>query len=205
MAPPGLVVELTGQRPRRIRVHPLARVVLAAAAVVLVLGGATLIFREHPNPDAFQRPRPTGAPPIATVWPEAVHKVAGTLPNGKAFAPRAFLDDHTMLVSTGSSFESADALYAYDLRARTARRITKVVRPAHAESFADGFTSGGGYVAWWLDGPHGPQIWAAPSTGGTAHRIVEQPGVLSLSRLTVQGRDVLWSANPRGGVSRAAT
>jgi hypothetical protein len=214
-APPGIGLE--PHRPRASRGY--SRIVLTAAAVAVAIGGATVGGRtllngssspgtsaaKHstaaPSP-ALHRPKKTKVPPIEKVWPGVAFNVPKTLPNGHVFQPQAIIDDHTIAVTTDSSFEKADAVYAYDLRSHQARPITTVVTPPKTKLFASGFTVGGGYVAWWLNDGTRAEIWAAPLTGGPA-KLVGQADSRGLSGLAIDGKDAVWSVDPVGGVYRA--
>lgn len=218
-APEGLE-ELGLGSPARRRSRGHARAGLAAAAVALAIGGATIGGRtlltgthapggakdgRHPataSPSALHRPKNTDVPPIEKVWPKAVHRMPDTLPNGHKFGPVGFIDDHTLLVNTESSFEKADALYAYDLRNHHTKQITGVVTPPGTKVFASGITTGGGYVAWWLSGNYGTEIWAAPLSGGEA-RLVSRADTPVPTDLAIDGGNVFWSVEKAGGVFRA--
>jgi hypothetical protein len=214
-APPGIGLEPRTRRAPR----GYSRMALVAAAVTVAVGGATVGGRTlmHGSPSANATPattpsgRPSPAlhalkkakvPPIESVWPKAAHRVPRTLPNGREYAPRAFIDDNTVLVSTDASFEKAGALYAYDLRNQTAKQITQVVTPPNSKVFASDFTTGNGYAAWWLSGDYGTDIWAAPLSGGPA-RLVSQAKTAAPSRLVIDGADAVWSVSGTGGVYRA--
>jgi hypothetical protein len=213
-APQGIGLE--PRRPRASRGS--ARMVLTAAAVAVAIGGATVGGRtllsgsssgtpaaEHstaaPSP-ALHRPKKTNVPPIEKVWPGVAFHVPKTLPNGHVFHPEAVIDDHTIAVTTESSFEKADAVYAYDLRNHQARQITTIVTPPKTDLFANDFTVGGGYVAWWLNDGTRVEIWAAPLSGGPG-KLVGQANSRGLSALTIDGKDAVWSLDPVGGVYRA--
>ncbi|GLY73461.1 hypothetical protein Airi01_017280 [Actinoallomurus iriomotensis] len=197
---------------RRPRAYP--RVALAAAAVVVAMGGATVAGRalltgthapgtaNGTASPALHRLKETAVPPMEKVWPKAIHRVPDTLPNRRKFLPLTFLDAHTLLVSTDSSFEKADALYAYDLREHTTRRIATVVTPPKTKLFASGFSTGDGYVAWYLAGDYGTEIWAAPLAGGAA-RLVSRADTPVPTALAIDGGKVLWSVGKTGGVFRA--
>jgi hypothetical protein len=135
------------------------------------------------------------------VWPGVTSRVPKFLPNGRVFHPQAIIDGHTIAVTTDSSFEKANAVYAYDLRSHATRQITTIVTPPGTKTFASGFTAGGGYVAWWLANATRTEIWAAPISGGPA-RVVAQTNGRGVSVLAVDGQDAVWSADP-GGVYRA--
>jgi hypothetical protein len=218
-APPGI-----GLEPRRRRAaRGYSKVALTAAAVAVAIGGATVGGRTllHGSPSGSSTPPATGTPtvtghpspalhplkktkvpPIDSVWPKVAHRVPRTLPNGLKYAPKAFIDDHTVLVSTDVSFEKAGALYSYDLRTHAAKQITQVVTPPQTKRFAWDFTTGSGYAAWSLAGDYGTEIWAAPLSGGPA-RLVSRAKTAPPSRLVIDGADAVWSVSGTGGVYRA--
>jgi hypothetical protein len=187
---------------------------MAAAAVAIAIGGATvggraLLTGTHAPgtakagaSPALHRLKKTAVPPMEKVWPQAIHRLSKKLPNGHAYHPLTFLDDHTLLVSTESSFEKADALYAYDLHKHTARQITTVVTPPKTQMFASYFTTGDGYVAWAIAGHYGGEVWAAPLTGGKAHRVA-RTGTSTPDHLAIDGGNVYWSLVRSPGVYRA--
>lgn len=209
-APPG--IGLDSRPARRPRAYP--RVALAAAAVALAIGGATvggraLLTGTHASgtaktgaSPALHRLKKTAVPAMEKVWPQAIHRVPDTLPNGRKYHPLTFLDAHTLLVSTESSLEKADVLYAYDLEKHTTRQITTVVTPPKTKMFASYFTTGDGYVAWVLAGNYGNEVWAAPLTGGKAFRVGRAVGSTP-DRLAIDGGNVYWSRAGSPGVYRA--
>ena len=210
-APPGI-----GLGPRRRRApRGYSKMALTAAAVAVAVGGATVGGRtllhgpnsagEHPSAAAsprLHRPKSVAVPPIERVWPKAVHRVPNTLPNGRPFRPQAFIDGNTILVTTESSFEKTDALYAYDLRTHATKLVTRVTTPPKTNLFASGFTTGGGYVGWWLAGDSGTEIWAAPLSGGQAH-LVSRVSTRPPTQLAISGGNVMWDTGVTGGVYRA--
>jgi hypothetical protein len=205
----------TGLEPRKARApRGYSRVLLAAAAVAVAIGGATIGGRmvlsgspdRHPaaaKSPVLQRPKTAKVAPIEDVWPGVTFRVPTTLPNGRTFQPEAIIDDRTILVSTESSFEKVDDLYAYDLRKHTAKQITTVAAPPKTKLFASDFTVGGGYVAWWLNDGSRTEIWAAPLSGGQA-RLVGQASAQGLTQLSITGKDAVWSLTSVGGVYRAS-
>lgn len=209
-APPG--IGLDSRPARRPRAYP--RVALAAAAVALAIGGATvggraLLTGTHASgtakagaSPALHRLKKTAVPAMEKVWPQAIHRVPDTLPDGRKFNPLTFLDAHTLLVSTESSFEKADALYAYDLKKHTTRQITTVVTPPKTKMFASYFTTGGGHVAWAVAGDYGAEVWAAPLAGGKAYRVARTDATTP-NHLAIDGGNVYWSLTLNPGVYRA--
>jgi hypothetical protein len=202
-APPGIGTELHARRASR----GYSRLALTAAAVAVAvvgatLGGRTLVTGRHSPSTTAKHPKKTKVPPIEQVWPKAAHRIPGTLPNGHAFAPVAFVDDRTLLVSTESSFEKADALYTYDLRTHHTKLITQVITPPKTKVFASGLVAEDGYACWWLAGDYGTEIWAAPLSGGQAH-LVSRTNTGAPSQLAVSGKKVIWSSARTGGVYQA--
>ncbi|MGV9308633.1 TolB family protein [Nonomuraea sp. NPDC003727] len=163
---------------------------LVAAAVAVLAGGTTFVLT-GPGPAAptLGNPRATVSAEVATpapadralpepvekVWPQAVHKLPARLPDGSRFQPVAFIDDRTVLVETQASFEKADALFAYDLETREARRLTDVPTPEGTVLFASDFTIGDGHIVWWTANKEGvAQLWSVPVTGGNAKLVAER-------------------------------
>lgn len=142
-------------------------------------------------------------PSIEKVWPGVTFRVPKTLPNGHVFRPQAMIDAHTIAVTTESSFEKADAVYAYDLRSHATRRITTIVTPPGTKVFASDLTAGGGYVAWWTADDRSVRIWAAPISGGPARLVAQTGGGRGPSQLAIDGSDAVWSPGGAGGVYRA--
>ena len=60
-----------------------------------------------------------------------MHVVPAMLPNGRPFTPEVFLDDRTVLVRTekDGNADKMDGLWAYDVKARTARLLVRVTPP----------------------------------------------------------------------------
>lgn len=202
--------------PARTRRRP-PRALLAAAAVVVAVAGTAVggrILLDGPahrvplhHPTAVPSPslhpfKKMKVPPIDKVWPGVAVRTPKTLSDGHVFRPEAIIDAHTIAVTTESSFEKADVLYAYDLRTHATRRITSIVTPPGSKVFASDFISGGGYVAWWLNDGARTQIWAAPIAGGPA-RLVGQTSGGGPSQLAIDGGDAVWSPGDVGGVYRA--
>jgi len=213
-APPGIGL---APRTHRVRRGP-SRTMLAAAAVVVAITGTTVGVHALLNDSSHRTPadehvtaapspslhplKKTKVPAIEKVWPGAAFRVPRTLPNGHVFHPAAIIDAHTIAVTTESSFEKADAIYAYDLRSHATRQITTIVTPPGTKMFASDFIAGGGYVAWWLYDGTRTEIWAAPVSGGQA-RLVAQSNGRGPSQLAIDGTDAVWSLDPVGGVYRA--
>ncbi|MEV4115076.1 hypothetical protein [Nonomuraea sp. NPDC049695] len=150
-----------------------ARMALAAAAVVLAAGGSLAVVRGGdtitavPVASAPRSEKPAG--PVEKVWPEAVRKIPAKSPDGGTWRPRTFIDDHTLLMTSSTGSDRTAAVYAYDLDGDTPRKIAAVPTPKDTTGFANGFTAGSGYVAWWTETKDRvAHLWAVPLDGGTA-------------------------------------
>jgi hypothetical protein len=141
------------------------------------------------------------AVPIEKLWPQAVTKLPPKLPNGRTYSTRAFVDDHTLLVTTSSSFEKTDAVWLYDTDTRRLRLVTQITTPSKATTFASDFAVGDGRVAWWTARKEKnatvAEIWSAPLAGGGPHRVAtmragkdEDGGV---ERLVIADGKAIWS------------
>lgn len=185
----------------------------AAAAVVMAVGGTNLLLR--PGDDRGATPltgkSPTPMPTAKLPRPEpipkaAVQTVPRTLPNGRRYTVHVALSPTSLLVTTESSFEKADRVWAYDLRTRRATKITDVVVPSGSTTFASDFTVGDGQIAWWLEYKAGrrffTEIWAAPLAGGAARKVVSLNAASdaggSMGNLVVGGGMVRWSQGAFG-------
>ncbi|SPL88129.1 unnamed protein product [[Actinomadura] parvosata subsp. kistnae] len=127
-------------------------------------------------------------------------KVPARTPDERGIRPILLLDGRTMLVTTWSSFEKTDAIYAYDLTTHDLRKITDVPTPKGTTLFAGDFTIGEGQVVWWTRLKRGPaQIWAAPLDGGQARAIgTQQTDGSGLDGVEVSGGRVAFSARADG-------
>jgi hypothetical protein len=144
--------------------------------------------------------------PADRLWPQAIHKVPVRLPGGRRFAPRAFLDDGSVLVTTESGFERVGELWRYDLTTKRATRLARVsipekVKRSQARRYPSEFTAGGGYIAWHMAyvqrGRYFVEVWAVPQTGGkprpvTSMRVPDTRSG-SIDRLAIAGGSAVWS------------
>ncbi|NUW39115.1 TolB family protein [Nonomuraea rhodomycinica] len=176
------------------------RAMLATAAVVAVLGGTAFALKDG-TPRAMPAAPPTATlpPAIEKVWPQAIHDLPATLPDGRAFRPYQFIDDRTLLVTPEDRTKLPDAVYAYDVRAGDARKITDL--PKETALFPEGLVAGGGRVMWWtVPGNGRGQLWSAPLSGGPARVVAGLPmddgGV---DAMAVAGDRIVFSVQ-EGGV-----
>ncbi|RBQ14383.1 hypothetical protein DP939_41245 [Spongiactinospora rosea] len=189
----------------------------AAAVVVLTAGGTYAVNGVAPrDPEIAERPVPavtptaTSAPdkvfpPIEKVWPDAVHSIPATLPNGRAFRPEAFLDDRTILARTlkDGHADKMDGLWAYDIGSRTAKRLVAVTPPPRTTVTASVISAGGGRLAWWtarkVESRPVVDIWTAPASGGAQRKVATFGTVPHYGGIDMEivGDKAVWS--PWGG------
>ncbi|PZG29452.1 hypothetical protein C1I98_31960 [Spongiactinospora gelatinilytica] len=144
-------------------------------------------------------------PAIEKVWPNAVHSLPATLPNGRPFRPEAFLDDRTILARTlkDGHADRMDGVWAYDLGSRTARRLVAVTPPKGTTVTAGVISAGGGRLAWWtarkVQSKPVVDIWTAPATGGAQRKVATFGTVPRYGGIDMEivGDKAVWS--PWGG------
>jgi len=144
---------------------------------------------------------PSKAVPIEKLWPTAVHRISNRLPDNRKIQPQTLADNRTLLVTVESSFEKASELLAYDLKTKATRKITNVVTPAGATTFASNFTVGDGHVIWYTMVKKVSQIWTAPLSGGPALKIADASG--SPAFLAADEGKAYWSIENVGGLLQA--
>ncbi|MFC4588762.1 hypothetical protein [Sphaerisporangium corydalis] len=215
-APGGLSARVVTRSRRRAARTQMA---VAALAVAVVAGGVVVAARggvPDPAPPAVETSKTPSAgkvnppatalwsrtaPPAEKVWPDAVWKIPAKLLGGRAFQARAIIDDRTVLLETRNGSGRADALYAYDVRDRTSRKLTDVRTPEGV--VARGYTAGAGRVFWEMsnraDGSYETTFWSVPVTGGRATAIGTDREVTGDGTLAVVGGRLAFSAS-EGGV-----
>ncbi|MDP9869467.1 MULTISPECIES: TolB family protein [Streptosporangium] len=217
-APAGLSAAVKARHHRR---RARAAAALAAAAVIVVAGGAGAAVSAlrataapHPAVNATGEAKPSAGqlpPPIEKVWPQAVHKIPATLPDGRDYYPQLLLDDRTLLVMTGVLDGNRQFLWGYDLDTGVPRQIAEIPPTKGSAIFADDVAAGGGSIVWWASykeagGPRVARIWTVPVTGGRPRPVTDVPlgNVMKqghINGLTVVGSDVVF-AYEKGGVYR---
>ncbi|MGP3956200.1 hypothetical protein ACTWPT_09410 [Nonomuraea sp. 3N208] len=204
---------------RRRRRHGAAGFAAAAAVVLLTAGAPFVIDAARGTPAATPPPAvattkapvqeadPT-YPPIEEVWPDAVHVVPATLPNGRPFRPEVFLDDHTVLVRTerDGNADKMDGLWAYDVEARTARLLVQVTPPPKTVGTASFVLADRDRLYWWTlrkqERKRIVDIWTAPRAGGTQRRLTTFEGVPGYGGIDLEivGDKAVWTLWGKGGV-----
>ncbi|MFI6909804.1 TolB family protein [Nonomuraea sp. NPDC050394] len=200
-APQGLPAHIANRsRRRRIRANAL----MAAVAVVVIAGGAAVALRgeprQHPIPAVRPTPTPsriTEAEPVEKVWPAAVTKIPGKLRGGAKIRPLKLIDGRSVLFETWESHEKANAIYAYDLEARTSRKITDIRTPKGV--YADTWTISTDRVFWSTIEDGGTGLWSVPLAGGGTERLATVPG--RVDAMAVAGDRLAFSVMDGGGVS----
>lgn len=212
--PPDLLHRVEARYRQR---HRRRNVAIAGIAVLVVAAGSVATVHNltyeppppRPAPTVVAAPgaAPTVKPPIADVWPQAVHTISAKLGDGRGYYPIDLIDDHQLLVSTEASFEKADELWVVNLAEREARRVVRIPDPRpHTEGFASHFTVGSGHVVWWTsyvkDGKPYTDIWKAPLAGGEPALAATVPGNFGTTyftgdRLAVANDAIYWSRASR--------
>ncbi|MFB4290087.1 hypothetical protein ACBI99_20775 [Nonomuraea sp. ATR24] len=192
--------------------------VLSAAATVAVLSAVAAVMVPPGERVVAARPSPTFAPatpaaprahpvppPVEKVWPGVVRTVPEKLPNGQPMRPERYLDDRSLLVRT-EDVDRIDALWAYDVRKRTARRLVDVRSPRGTVVTSPFVAVGEGLLAWWTLRRHAGvrvvEIWTAPVTGGTQRQVATLKDAPQGIDLEIAGGRLVWSPWGREGVYR---
>ncbi|MFC5816783.1 hypothetical protein [Nonomuraea harbinensis] len=153
------------------------------------------------GPPQGDRQPPAKIPPaLEKVWPDAVWRIPDKLPNGREYHPRAFIDDHTILVETWAGHELANAIYAYDVETRKARKITDI--RTSTGKHADGFQVVGDRVYFEAFGDSGAsRFWWVPVRGGEPREIRMTETIRGRSdAFAVAGDRLAFSLGENGGV-----
>jgi hypothetical protein len=194
--PVGAVRALQRRRGRR-RVGIAAAAAVAAATVAVLTG--THLAAPAPQPEhmfsADRIPDFTELPGPQRVWPAAVHRLPGVLPDGSRYSVTAVLDDDRYLVTRNvNGGEVAPSIFDTRTGALTALGV-----PA----LSDGLVSSrilmareaGGKAVWFLEGTrdnrHVREAWAAPLDGGPASRLATLPDG-SDPRFSPAGNAIIW-------------
>jgi hypothetical protein len=192
----------------------------AAASVVLLTAGAPLVIdaagetpAATPSPAVATTEAPVPKadktyPPIEKVWPGAVHVVPAMLPNGRPFTPEVFLDDRTVLVRTekDGNADKMDGLWAYDVKARTARLLVRVTPPPKTVITTGSVLADRDRLYWWTvrkqERRRIVDIWTAPRAGGTQSRLTTFDGVPGYGGIDLEivGDKAVWTRWGKGGV-----
>ncbi|GAA1858547.1 hypothetical protein [Asanoa iriomotensis] len=199
------------QRRRRRRRATLAS---ACAVVVAAVSGVTATQVAGPSPAPKPDPAvvygfaPDRIPDFANLpepeqlWPDAVHKLPGRLPDGSQYAVAAVLGDGRYLV-TGGLWKGDTAPSVFDTRAGT---VTELGTPTVSDGFVPGLgllmaREVNGQAVWFLEGSRnnrsGREIWAAPLDGGPARHLADLPDGVA-PRFSVAGNAIIWDQQGPG-------
>lgn len=187
------------------------RTALAAACTVALTAGSVVagVRLAAPDPDpgpeyAFSPDRiPDFAnlPAPEKVWPEAVHRLPGTLPDGSRYAVMAVLSDGRYLVAR-DRFAGEAAPSVLDTRSRTAKALgTPAVGQGLAKSRILMAREVDGQAVWFLEGfrDNRPvrEAWVAPLDGGPARRLTDLPDGAA-PRFSVAAHSIIWEQEAPG-------
>ncbi|GAA3090387.1 TolB family protein [Streptosporangium carneum] len=219
-APNGLPAQVMAHSRRR---RARAQALVAAVAVVAVAGGVgvaahgsggvpasgTLSPAQTPSVEILtSTPSPSGGQasegpdPVEKVWPQAVWKIPAKLPDGRAFRPKTFIDDRTLLLETWERPGKADALYSYELDSGRTRKIADIGGP---DVFPFAYAVGDGRIVW-QENDSSDKGWATrfrsvPVTGGEPETITTDRRVLAVdNELAVVGDRLVFSEAEGKGV-----
>ncbi|MCD0447786.1 hypothetical protein LO762_01040 [Actinocorallia sp. API 0066] len=198
--PPTLATQAqqTWHHRRRRRLAALS----AATAAAVVLGTFGALHRDGPEP-APTVLTPAPAVPLDELWPDAVHRVPRTLPDGVRITPLAMLDRHTVVAASwapvpddwgGEGVTQPKALYAYDIRTRKATKVTDFHQPKRHSTTSSRIVAGDGYVAWQADhwDTDDSVVFARPVTPGPPEHRWKVSG--SPHSLTLVNGRAIWAS-----------
>ncbi|MGW5684526.1 hypothetical protein [Nonomuraea sp. NPDC003754] len=202
-------------RRRRRRGTAVAGAAAAAAVVAVTMTGFFVTSSLTPA-----RPAEPAAPatasgdpqPLRKVWPQAVHTLPRTLPDGRPYQVERFLDRDTLLVRTtkDGNPDRPDGLWSYNVKSGALTRLV-AVQPPKGTVVSWPFTAAGeGRLVWWTLRKDGARrvtdIWAAPVKGGAQRRVTSfesAPGRGEIGHFAVAEGKVVWSLGGDGGLYEA--
>ncbi|RBQ17781.1 hypothetical protein DP939_23240 [Spongiactinospora rosea] len=218
--PEGDLVQLVAGRRRR-RTCRRLRAVLAAAAVVGVIGAGTAltapfahrggegrdtaVARDTGMPDdaatrSGLRPGAGPAPGMASeVWPAAVTTMPAESVDGWRYRPVTALGPAEMLLTAESSLERAARLEIYDTRARQSRVLGEMPAPPGVSGyFPQDVEVGPDHIAWYGTRPNDDaewaDLWVMPRGGGMARQIAQIRGpIAKITQIAVTTDHIIWS------------
>lgn len=204
-APPPGEDFVTGVRHRQRTRHRRRVTAVAACAVALTTAGTVTAVRvAAPPPDhrlgyalsPDRIPNFANLAAVEKVWPDAVHRLPDTLPDGSKYSVVAVLGSDRYLVGAAEMMSPAGGPSIFDVRSGT---VTTLATPATTEGVAEPRVLMskvvGDQAMWLLEGfrRNAPfrEIWAAPLDGGEARRLDAVPDGAS-PRFSPAGDAVVW-------------
>jgi hypothetical protein len=196
---------------RKVRVRWLAAGCAAAVAVMATVVGvrvAAIAPVEHRFGQVFspdRLPDPANLPSVEQVWPEAVHKLPKTLPDGSEYTVYEVLGEGRYLVGWGGIGRPNKAPGVFDTRAGT---VTSLAPPGAIQGVAEGRVlsarMAGDRAVWILEGFRRNQgfrdLWTARLDGTGLRQLVQlRNGVPP--RFAVSGQTVLWDQEIPGSTA----
>lgn len=123
------------------------------------------------GPGAWAVP-PTGAtlPSLASVWPGAVVHLPTHMPDGGVPFALAAIDATRVLVGSGPTQATTDALFTYDTANGSFRRIATIPHGSEPRSVSRWAVSAHS-VVWDVDGPGSFEVFTVPLSGGSPRQI----------------------------------
>ncbi|MBF9130897.1 hypothetical protein I0C86_18315 [Plantactinospora sp. S1510] len=216
---------LAGVRGRQQRRRRRRTAVAAACGVALTVVASLTVVRLGAPPPTLTDPAPavaawSGTVPAFTtalesperVWPEAVRRLPGTLPDGREYGVLAILDDDRYLVESprwGARSIPENQLASYvspqappsvfDVRAGTVRALGDPTAAAGKTRYGvPDFAVLGDELLWWATYIRGDifvrELWSARLDGTAAPRLLHTPAPAdrALPTLGVAGDHVYW-------------
>ncbi|MFD9944526.1 hypothetical protein ACFWYW_48585 [Nonomuraea sp. NPDC059023] len=207
---PGGQTEAVAARRRGHKKGQWARMALAAAAVVVLVGGTAFALSSGGGQagPATQITTTNTANPIQHVtaaWPEAIAKVPRVASNGWKYRPVATISPTEILLVADKSFEKAGRVAVYDMTTKTTRELGEVPEPKRGY-FVQEWASNDQQIVWYGETPNNKDVWAdiwvMPRAGGEPRRLTELTGDQArIEVLSVTADHVVWSVRA-GGVYR---
>ncbi|HKE63563.1 MAG TPA: hypothetical protein VKB59_02815 [Micromonosporaceae bacterium] len=217
--PPNLAEVVAGRYVRRRRTRAATSVAAGVVAIAVGMavtmplisathtptpGGSTLTSPSVPipaGPGPWHLPA-AGAtlPPLSSAFPGAVIDLSTRPPDGAVPFALATIDQTHVLVSSGSTAATTDALYSFDTVAGTYRLISTVPRLGGAPTVSR-WAATAHRIVWDVDAPGGFDVYTAPVSGGPPQQIahVGRP-VAETGPWYATDDAVYWSGSDRGVV-----
>ncbi|MFI6297643.1 hypothetical protein ACIBEJ_39035 [Nonomuraea sp. NPDC050790] len=208
---PGGLAEAVAARRRGRRNGQWARMALAAAAVVVLVGGTAFALSSggvQVEPavgisEPAEEPRQWEH--VTAAWPEAIAKVPIMAPNGWKYRPVATISPTEILLAADKSFEKAGRVAIYDMTTKSTRELGAVPEP-RSGYFVQEWDANDQHIVWYGKTPNNKDLWAdiwvMPKTGGEAQRLAQLTGDQArIEVMNVTPDHVVWSVRA-GGVYR---
>jgi hypothetical protein len=194
---------VTREERRKVRVRWLA----AGCATVVAITGTIVGVRLAAPPAVDDRiewsadrlPDPATLPSVEKVWPDAVHKLPKTLPDGSEYSVLAVLGDDRYLVATVRDQRVPDSARGPSIFDTRAGRVTSLVPAAAGATDLDLLDARvvGDQVVWMQEAARGRELWAARLDGTGGRRLATLADGAG-RKLAVAGDTVMWEQDVPG-------